>query len=435
MDQAVISSDGQGTHDGIAMGKVVRAALIGNIIEWFDYMIYASGAALVFAKVFFPTLSGPVGAIAAFGSFAVGSVARPLGGIILGHLGDRYGRRKVLLATVATSSLTTGLIGLLPGYDHIGVMAPVALICLRVIQGIAVAGEWAGAVVMVIESAPAGQRTMWGVILQTGAPIGTLLASASLAAMALLPQQSFLDWGWRIPFLFGFVLLVISVYLRWGIEETPTFKAISDSHQTARVPLVQVFREAPWRFMTAVFVTLASVAGVYLINTYMISYGTTQLGLSSALMLSAIYASQMTEIVMLFIIARWLSHVRPASLTVLGSILGVITAAPIYMLVDTKQPMFVVLAVCIGLASVSFSYAALAHLMPSLFPTSMRYSAIAVAYNVTGVFGSFTPVVATSVYAAHSSSHSLMLMLAVISTISLIGSLSAAAITRRHTHI
>ncbi len=433
----VLSRSPSDTHSALeshSVEKVIRAALIGNIIEWYDYLLYGFAAALVFSKVFFPTLDGTVGMIASLGTFAVGSIARPIGAIILGHLGDRYGRRKILLATVIMISTSTALIGLLPTYDQIGIWAPAALVFLRVIQGVSVAGEWAGAAVMVIESAPQDKRTRWGAVLQVGGPLGTLIGAALLALMSLLPPEQFLAWGWRVPFLSSFLLLIISVWLRWGLEETPEFKRLEAKQQTARVPLVKVLAEAPFRIAIAICATLCTVAGVYVINTFMISYGTTKLGLSSTVMLTAVYTSNIVEMIVLFLIARWFHRLSPATLNVIGSVLSLAAAAPIFWLVETKNPVLVVAAISIGMATVAFSYAAIAHLLPSLFPTSTRYSAVAVSYNLTGVIGSFMPVIAATVFAASGSSTGLILLFAGIAATSLFGSIAALILTQRHAY-
>jgi MFS family permease len=266
--------------------KVAAATFIGTTIEWYDFFIYGAAAALVFGPQFFPTFSPVAGVLAAFGAFAAGFVARPLGGLLFGHFGDRLGRKRTLVASLLLMGLGTFAIALLPTYEQIGVAAPLLLVALRVMQGLGVGGEWGGAVLMAIEHAPASRRAFYSSFPQMGIPSGTILSNlVFLVVGVLLSPQQFAAWGWRVPFLLSALLVVIALVIRVRLEESPEFQAAKGRGDVRRLPALDVLRTSPIAVLCGMGVSLAPSAVGYLFSVYLLSYGTTEIGLSRQTML------------------------------------------------------------------------------------------------------------------------------------------------------
>ena len=267
---------------------IVLASVLGTTVEWYDFLIYGVGAALVFNKLFFPSFDPLVGTLAAFGSYAVGFVARPLGGAIFGHYGDRLGRKAMLTLTMIIMGGGTFLIGLLPTYEQIGIFAPVLLIFLRLLQGIGIGGEWGGAVLMVIESGDPKRRGFLGSLVQVGFPLGMVLATIVFAAVSKLPESDFLAWGWRVPFLISFVLVGVGMFVRLKLVETPKFRELQNHDEVAEMPIFDVLRR-DWRnFLIAVGLKLTEVAWVYILTVFIVFYAASRLGLSRSIILDAV---------------------------------------------------------------------------------------------------------------------------------------------------
>ncbi|WP_406726934.1 MFS transporter [Streptomyces sp. GD-15H] len=225
-------------------GRVAFASFVGTALEWYDYFLFGTASAIVFNRLYFTTLNPTAATLAAFATFGVGFAARPIGALIFGWLGDRMGRKPALLITVVMIGVATGLIGLLPGYATIGVAAPLLLVLLRLVQGIAVGGEWGGAITLAVEHAPPGKRGWYAALPQVGSPVGTLLSSGAFALVLLLPSESFDSWGWRLPFLMAFPLMGIAVYIRRKVEESPLFDEMLEQNEQAKVPALDIFRQA-----------------------------------------------------------------------------------------------------------------------------------------------------------------------------------------------
>src|ERR1700722_3422627 len=265
------------------MSQIVWASVLGTVVEWFDFLIYGTAAALVFNKLFFPSLDPSAGTLAAFGSLAVGFVARPLGGAIFGHYGDRLGRKAMLTMTMLVMGLGTFLIGCLPTYGQIGIWAPILLVVLRLLQGIGIGGEWGGAVLMVIEHAPVSRRGLFGSLVQIGFPAGIATSTAAFLLLSNLPADDFLSWGWRLPFLASAILVVIGLFVRLRLAETPAFERIKERAALARMPLVEVVAKQPRNFLIAIGLKISEVAWVYVLTVFSIVYATGTLGLSRML--------------------------------------------------------------------------------------------------------------------------------------------------------
>jgi MFS transporter, MHS family, shikimate and dehydroshikimate transport protein len=266
----------------------VAASTIGTTIEWYDFLIYGTAASLVLNKLFFPTHDPLVGKLLAIGTIGVGFFARPIGAVILSHYGDRLGRKSMLILTLVTMGVATTLIGLLPTYDSIGVVAPVLLVACRLVQGIAVGGEWAGAVLMVTEHSPSHRRGFYGNIVQMGFPLGLALGTASFFALANLNDQQFVSWGWRIPFISSAALVMIGIFIRLRIEETPDFKRVVREGKIARLPVLRTVLQHPKDLLIGLGARITEISWIYVLTIFGLSYAVTNLGMSRSLVLGAI---------------------------------------------------------------------------------------------------------------------------------------------------
>ena len=270
------------------MNSIVFASCFGTIIEWYDFLIYATAATLVFNKAFFPTFDPLAGTLAALGSYAVGFLARPLGGALFGHFGDRLGRKSMLVLTLFIMGVSTFCIGLLPTYASIGVFAPILLVMLRIVQGIGLGGEWGGASLMVLEHAPADRRGFYTSFVQIGFPIGLVLATLAFGLAAKLPEADFASYGWRIPFLVSIVLLGVGTFVRSRVPETPVFEGLKKRDGLSDNPVGEAVTRNTKTFLIAVGLKLSEVSWVYMLTVFVVGYATGKLGLSKAMMLDAV---------------------------------------------------------------------------------------------------------------------------------------------------
>lgn len=376
--------------------KVAFGAFVGTALEWYDYFLFGTAASIVFNQIFFVGSSDLVSTMAAFAAFAVGFVARPVGAVLFGHLGDRIGRKKCLIITVTMIGVVTGLIGLLPAHASIGVAAPVILTVLRMLQGIAVGGEWGGAVTLAVEHAPQEHRGRYAALPQLGSPIGTILSSGGFALVQLLPEDDFMSWGWRIPFLVAIPLLVIAIYLRRRVEESPLFEQLLEQDERASLPAWDVVTKAPLAFLVGAGSTLLGVGGFYLVTSFMISYGTGELGISTNVMLVATMVAAAFEVGILLVFGRVVERIGAARVTVIGGLASAVLSFPVFWMVDTTNTIAVVLGVTIGVGALSIPYAASGALLTQLFLPRLRYSGVAISSNTAGVVSGFIPLSATA---------------------------------------
>jgi MFS family permease len=378
--------------------RLLSATFIGTALEWYDYFLYGIAAALVFNKLFFPSLDPATATIASFTTFAVGFVARPFGAAIFGHIGDRYGRRAALIITVVLMGVATGSIGLLPTYDSIGVWAPVLLATCRFVQGISVGGEWSGAMLLTLEHTPKEKHGRYSSVPQLGSPVGTLLSSGAFALIGLLPDDAFYSWGWRIPFLAAFGLLVVALFLRMSVEESPAFRAMvaeAERNGPPPAPLLEAFRKTWGRMLISVATAFLGIGGFFLLTTFMVSYGTEELGIEKSVMLGATLMAAVVEVGVLLACGRIADRVGAWKVCMVGGLLSMLVAYPVFWLVGTAQTGLVVLGVTLGVATISIPYASIGAVVTGLFPTAFRYSAVAMSYNISGVLGGFVPLIAT----------------------------------------
>ncbi|GID57574.1 MFS transporter [Actinoplanes couchii] len=371
------------------------ASFVGTAVEWYDFYIFGTAAALVFGTVFFPSASPAAGLLASFATLWVGFVARPLGGVIFGHLGDRFGRRGTLVTTLVLMGAATTCIGLLPGYHTIGVAAPVLLVLLRFLQGVAVGGEWGGAVLMASESAEKGRGIFAGMFVQQGSPAGSILATLAFLAASQLDDAAFLSWGWRVPFLISAVLVVIGLVVRLKVEETPEFTARVEERKPERAPIMQVLTRHP---VAVVFALMASVSGIgaaYFTNTFMLSYTTSELAVPRQTMLNILLVLAIVQFLWQPFAALIAERVGPARFMTVALLGNVVVALPMFLLVQTAQPGAILLGLVLSIITGSAYYAVLAGFLAAAFPPEVRYTGISVSYQLCStLIGGTTPFIA-----------------------------------------
>jgi MHS family shikimate/dehydroshikimate transporter-like MFS transporter len=383
--------------------KVVAASFIGTTIEWYDFFLYGTAAALVFGELFFPGSSPLIGTLSAFGTFAVGFAARPLGGIVFGHFGDRIGRKTMLVLSLLIMGIATFLIGCLPTHASIGILAPILLVVLRFAQGIGVGGEWGGAVLMSVEHAPKGKRGFYGSWPQMGVPAGLLLSTvAFITVQNATTEDQFMAWGWRIPFLISIVLVAVGLFVRLAVLESPAFKEVKDAGQQSDRPLVDVVKEHKRDVLTAMGMRIAENGTFYILTVFVLTYGEETLKLEKNTMLTGVIIAASIG---LFTIPfyGWLSdRVGRRKLYMCGAVFSLLFAFPFFMLVDTKEPVLIWLAIVLGVnVGHDLMYGPQAAYFSELFGTRVRYTGASVGYQLASVFaGGFAPLVAVALLAA-----------------------------------
>lgn len=376
--------------------RAAAAAFVGTTIEFYDFYIYATAAALILGQVFFPSSNPALSTLAAFGTFAVGFIARPMAGMVFGHLGDRLGRKKMLLFTMLLMGLATTGIGLLPSYASVGIWAPIGLVTLRIVQGISVGGEWGGAVLMASEHAPAGRKTFYASFAQLGSPAGLLLALIAFRLVTSLDAEAFVDWGWRLPFLASGVLMIIGLAIRFGVEESPEFKAIAEKGETAKYPVLEVLRTCKRQiFYAACAVTIGS-AGFFFTNTFMLTYVTQYQGISRATILDCLFLVTILQFISQPISALLAERIGEGRFLMLAALLSMAVPYPMFLLVGTQNLALMTLGIAMAVVTLSGLYAVIAGYMAQAFPAHLRYSGISIAYQlICAIAGGSTPIIGT----------------------------------------
>lgn len=379
------------------VNQVVLASFIGTTVEWYDFFLYGTAAALVFNQLFFPDFSPQAGTMASFGTFAVGFFARPLGGIVFGHFGDKLGRKTMLVTTLMMMGLATFLIGVLPTYDRIGVAAPTLLVVLRFIQGFGVGGEWGGAVLMAVEHGHRGRRGLYGSWVQAGVPIGLLLATAVFAIFSSLPERQFLAWGWRVPFLLGIVLLGIGLFIRLRIMESPLFANLPPSTKGQSLPIVKVLRSYPRNVLLAMGARFAENASFYIFSVFVLTYATAQLHVPKSVVLNGVWIAAAAQFFAIPAFGALSDRVGRRPVYLGGALFLAFYAFPFFWLVDTKSPSLIMLAIVLALVGHSAMYGPQAAFFSELFGTSVRYSGASLGYQLASPFaGGLAPLIATA---------------------------------------
>ena len=382
-----------------SMRKVALTSLSGTSIEWYDFFLYGTAAAVIFPTAFFPEdLPTMVVLIASFSTFAVGFVARPLGGVIFGHYGDRVGRKKTLVVALMMMGVATTLIGLLPTYASIGVLAPLMLVLLRFVQGLAIGGQWGGAMLLVTENAPVEKRGWYGAYAKAGAPVGVILANlAFLGVSAGLTEEEFMDWGWRLPFIASFVLIIISMYVQLKLEDTPAFKALAESKAEnpdeasglEKSPVAEVIRRYPKRIVLAAGAFLSIQVTFYILIAFIVAYGVNSptVELSRDVMLTAVLIAAAIMVPTQFYFSGLSDRIGRKRVYQWGAILTGFWGFALFPLIDTGNPYAIVLAVSLGLVFLGMQYGPQAAFFTELFSTEVRYSGASLGYQLGAIVG------------------------------------------------
>lgn len=378
------------------------ASMMGTTIEWYDFFLYGTAAALIFNKIFFPDIDPLMGTLAAFGTYSVGFFARPLGGIIFGHFGDKVGRKSMLLITLVLMGVPTILIGLIPSYESIGYWAAVLLVVLRLLQGIAVGGEWGGAVLMAVEHAPEGKKGFFGSLPQAGVAPGLVLSSLAMAAVAGMPEEDMLSWGWRIPFLASVVLLLVGWFIRIKVAESPDFEAMQQAGKKADVPIFVVFKKHPKDVLLVVGARLAEVTWFYTVVTFALAYATGTLGVEETIMLDAIIWGAVLAFFTMPLFGMLGDRIGHKWVFMLGAIGIGLFSTYFFDLLGTRQEMWITVAMVVAIGIVyACLYGPEGILFSNQFPSEIRYSGISLAVQVSGAIGGgLAPIVATWLLAA-----------------------------------
>ena len=386
--------------------RVVMASLIGTTIEWYDFFLYGSAAALVFNKLFFPEFDPLTGTLLAFATYALGFVARPVGGIVFGHFGDRIGRKRLLMLSLILMGVATVLIGLLPTYAQIGIWAPLALIALRLVQGFAVGGEWGGAVLMAAEHGDAARRGFWASWPQAGVPAGNLLAAAVLAIMAAFQsEEDFLDWGWRVPFILSALLVVVGWYIRNRVSESPMFeKELDDAEAPPKVPAMEVLRERPKALVLGAGLRVGENISYYILTVFSLTYLVDVSKESRSLALNALLIGAAVQFFAIPLFALLSDRIGRRPVYALGAFGLAAWCFVMFGLLGSGDNASIILALVVGLVLHGAMYGPQAAFITELFPTRIRYSGVSLAYQLTSIVaGSLAPIIALWLYKEYGS--------------------------------
>ncbi|UXN05005.1 MFS transporter [Bartonella sp. HY406] len=385
------------TRSEVMNKRVLAASLIGSAIEWFDYFLYATMAALVFNKLFFPEFDPIVGQMLAYLTFSLTFFVRPLGGFIFSHIGDKIGRKKTLVLTLSLMGISTFGIGILPTYDQIGVWAAVLLIVLRLIQGLGISGEWGGALLLAFEYAPSNRKGLFGSVPQLGVPLGLVLATGALSLVSLLPQEQFMSWGWRLPFIGSILLVFVGLWIRKGVDETPAFRETQKAGKIASVPIVDTFRDHWREVLIATGAKVVETAPFYLFTTFIISYATNQLNIEKFYAINSVTVASIVTILFIPLMGLMSDIFGRKKVFLFGCVLMAAFAFPYFMILDTRTITGVFAATIIGAGIVWAPLTAtLGTLMSEIFSARVRYTGITLGYQIGAAFaGGTAPFIAT----------------------------------------
>ncbi|WP_439892941.1 MFS transporter (plasmid) [Ralstonia sp. 25C] len=391
----------EGAHSRHQYITAGLASMMGTTIEWYDFFLYGTAAALIFNKIFFPAFDPLTGTLAAFATYSVGFFARPLGGIIFGHFGDRTGRKSMLLVTLFLMGIPTILIGLIPSYDSIGYWAALLLVLLRFLQGIAVGGEWGGAVLMAVEHAPHGKKGFFGSLPQAGVGPGLILSSLAMGGVAALPEHDMLTWGWRLPFVASVVLLLIGWFIRIKVKESPDFERMESKGDKVQVPAMVVLRQYPKEVLVVVGARLAEVTWFYTVVTFSLAYATGTLGIARTVMLEATVWGALLALFTMPLFGVLGDKVGFKWVFMVGSMSILVFAPVFFTMLQSLESHKITLAVVIAVGVVyACLYGPEGSLFSAQFPPEVRYSGISIAVQISGaVGGGLAPIIATSLLA------------------------------------
>ncbi|GAA2544254.1 MFS transporter [Pseudonocardia hydrocarbonoxydans] len=409
--------------------KVAFASLVGTTVEWYDFYIYGTAAALVFPTVFFPDFSPAAGLLASLSTYAVGFAARPLGGMVFGHYGDRVGRKKMLVISLLAMGIATLAMGLVPGFAQIGILAPILVVGLRFVQGVAVGGEWGGAVLMAVEHAPPGKRGFYGSWPQIGSPLGLVLSTAAFSAVGFLPDEDFLAWGWRLPFLASALLIIVGLVVRLRIMESPVFAQMEAAGSTARMPV----KDAITRHTRSVFGAAGAFVIIntvfYLVTVLGLSWATTHVGIPRGTFLGAVLVAAVVMCLTVPAFGALSDRLGRKPVFGAGAVLVALFAFPLFWLIESGSTplLFLGIIVIMGIGH-PLMYGPQAALYSEMFPPEVRYSGASLGYQIGGMLGGLVPLLASALLVAYdNAAWPMSALLAVIAVISLGSLLSIRA--------
>jgi MHS family shikimate/dehydroshikimate transporter-like MFS transporter len=405
--------------------KVALASLIGTTVEWYDFYIYGTAAALVFPHLIFPQFSAGAGLLASLSTYAVGFAARPLGGAVFGHFGDRLGRKKMLVISLLAMGAATLAIGLIPGFESIGIWAPIIVVALRFIQGFAVGGEWGGAVLMAVEHAPAGKRGFYGSWPQIGSPLGLVLSTAAFSALGVLPDEAFLSWGWRVPFLLSSVLIVVGLIVRLSVIESPVFAELAAAGHTSKMPLKTIVTRHGGSVIGAAgsFVIINTV--FYLVTVLGLSWATAHAGIPRSRFLAAVLVAAVAMCVTVPLFGALSDRVGRRPVFAAGTVVVAVMAFPLFAMITSGSTPLLFLGVFVIMAlGHPLMYGPQAALFSEMFPAEVRYTGASLGYQVGGMLGGLVPLVASAMLIRYDNASwpmaALLLAIAVVSLVSLL---------------
>ncbi len=422
------------TTSGRATARTARTAVaastIGSVLEYYDFFVFGTLSALVFGQIFFPTDDPAMSTLLALMSFAVGFVARPLGGIILGHFGDRIGRKPLLMFTFLLTGVVTVLIGLLPTYAQIGVVAPILLVALRVLQGIGIGGEWGGAALLAVEHAPEGKKGLYGSLVQAGAPIGVILSSGSVAVLtATLSTAELLAWGWRIPFLASALLLGVGLFLRFKVAESPEFAKVKLEDKPETVPVIVAIRRYPAQIVAAVLVHTGDTTLGFIQSIFVLGYASNVLGMDPTIVLLANIFAAVANLTATPIAGALGDRIGQRKVVMIGLVGLALWAFPMFALINTASVPALFLASGVGGVLVGWIFSTQATLFAGYFPTKVRYSGMSLGFQLgTVVGGGFSPIIAQGLAGASGGTWPVSIYIVIVAVAAFI----AVAVVKAH---
>jgi MFS family permease len=400
--------------------RVFAASFVGTSIEWYDYHIFGVASALVFGSLFFPRFDATASTLAAFATFAVGFVARPIGAVVVGHFGDRVGRKAMLVLTLVLTGGSTFLIGVLPPYTAIGMTAPLLLVILRIVQGFGVSGEWGGAVLIAAESAPPNRRSVYACFAQFGVPIGVLTSNLAFLAVSGMGEESFDAYGWRIPFLVSILLVAFGLYVRVRLAESAEFEGVRRANAVVKVPVRELLHRHPRELGLAALAAMAPPALGYIVIVYMLAYGTGQAGYERGTLLTLILSSTVIWMGAIYAAAHAADRLGAKKVYIAGAALAVIWPIPMFALVDTGEVSRALVAFAVAAIVQGIMAGAQGGLFAEIFDVRVRYSGISIAYSTGGTIGgALTPLIAAALFHFYASGTAVAVYVSLVSLASL----------------